>query len=351
MKKRADGRYVETITIDGKRRFIYGKSPAEVKKKLKAYEVEKETGPLFRDVAEKWWKEYEPTLARNSLSCLTPAYKRALGMFGDKYIREIRTAEIAKYINDFGKTHAMKTTSNQLSILRMVFRHAALEEIIDISPASVVSVPDGLKKKRRELPSPAELDAVKKSIDCTGGLLAYFIYYTGCRRGEALAMQYGDIDRENNVIHIRKSLSSYLDKNEIKTPKTEAGKRTVVLLDNLKKVLPIGAKDQYIFTNANGGLISTSEFRWLWIKYRRESGVSLSPHQLRHGFATLLYEAGIGILEAARMMGHTTKEMTEYYTHITDKQLQLSRDKLNSFVSGSQNVVNKRKYRFVRQIS
>lgn len=334
MTKRKDGRYVESLTLpNGKRKFFYGSSAAEVKRKILNYKDEKEKGPLFRDVAEEWWKKKAEKLARNSLRNYEPAVERAKQAFGDRYINQITAKDISKYIESFSANRAAKTVATQLNIISQIIDASEVRP----NPANEVKIPRGLPRETRILPSDEELAVVDSSIGCVGGLLAYFLYYTGCRRGEALAMQYRDIDRENHLIHVRKSLSAYGGVREIKNTKTYAGKRDIVLLDNLAAVLPEGDPDEYIFT-WHDELMSDGDFEWMWKLYCRETGLNISPHRLRHGFATLLHDAEVDILDAARMMGHTTKQMTELYTHISRSRLTSTYDKLNTFVS-SRNVV------------
>ena len=69
------------------------------------------------------------------------------------------------------------------------------------------------------------------------GLFAYLIFYTGCRRGEAEGLRYEDIDRERKRIHIRRSVYNVSTTPMIKEPKTEAGIRSVPLLDALADAL------------------------------------------------------------------------------------------------------------------
>lgn len=331
MKKRKDGRYVETITLDGgKRKFIYGTSMAEVRRKIREYNGEVAQGPTFAAAAKEWWLKKSEKIARNSLRNYEPAYERAVEAFGDYRVKEITPKMITDYIERFSHNRSAKTVSTQLNIIAQICRDSGVYP----NPAAGLRIPSGLKHTPRELPSEEELQIVNDSIHCTGGLFAYFLYYSGCRRGEALALQYKDIDRAKGVIHITKSLSSYGNVAEIKTTKTQAGRRDVVLLDNLAAVLPKGKPDDYIFT-WNGELITDGKYDWMWKCYCKETGLNISAHRLRHGFATLLHDAGVDPLDASRMMGHTTKQMTELYTHISASRMTGTREKLNDFVNGN----------------
>lgn len=77
---------------------------------------------------------------------------------------------------------------------------------ITSNPVVLVNLPRNLQKTKRSLPSDDEIKLVKNSTDCTFGLFAFFLMYTGCRKCEALALQYGDIDLKNKKIRISKAV-------------------------------------------------------------------------------------------------------------------------------------------------
>ena len=330
--RRSDGRVQTEIKIDGKRVFFYGKTDKEVQAKLLAYTRQQTEGPLFAEVAEEWWTQKEPSLSPNSLRNYTPAKERAVQQFGGTRIRTITPADVEAYIGKFGQTHAAKTTSTQLNIINQIMRYARIRGYTDSVPTDLLQIPRGLKKTPRLLPQDKDVDAVKKHVEYpVMGLFAYLLLYSGLRRGEALALQYRDIDRTAKKIYVEKSLCAYRNNPIIKTPKTEAGRREVPLVDALIDVIPDGKPGDYIFQR-DGHLITDADFDTMWGWYQKEAGITATPHQLRHWFATLLYDAGIDKFEAARYMGHTTAQMTEIYTHISKSRTASSLDRLNSAI-------------------
>jgi integrase len=331
--RRKDGRLQKVITTNGVKKTFYARSDREMIEKLMNHHETQEYGPFFRDVAEEWWTQHEPTLSPNSLRNYKPAYRRALDEFGDARIRSITPGQIDRYLHIFGQTHAAKTTATQLGIINQIMRYARLHQYIDSVPTDIIQVPRGLKRTIRLLPPDRDVEAVRRHIDHPiMGLFAYLLLYSGLRRGEALALQYKDIDRINKKIYVEKSLCSYRNDPIIKTPKTEAGRREVPLVNALLDVLPEGKPADYLFLR-DGHFITDADFDTLWGWYRQETGITSSPHQLRHWFATLLFDAGIDKFEAARYMGHTTAQMTEIYTHITKSRSANSLDRLNAAIS------------------
>ena len=165
-----------------------------------------------------------------------------------------------------------------------------------------------------------------ESFKVSFGIFAYFLLYTGCRRGEALALRYEDIDYENKTILINKSLYWQGNKAEIKSTKTKAGTRSIILLDALAAKLPKGTG--YVF--GGDAPLTNTAFRRRWDKYIKISGVTATCHQLRHLFATILYECGIDEKLAQELLGHSSITVTRnVYTHIRRQHLSAAAQMLN----------------------
>lgn len=328
MTKRKDGRWQESITVEErgrpKRIFFYGHSKAEVLRKIAAYRDAQKNGRTFREVAEEWWAEAEPGLAANTLRGYRPAKERAIDHFGDSYIRSIKPPDISKFIRGFVKTYnaADKTARTQLMMVNLICKYAVANGDLDENPARDISVPKGLKKESRLMPSDDDIKRVKGSYGCTFGMFAYFCLYTGLRRGELLALTWEDIDADGGVIAVSKSVYQDANTPHLKRPKTERGNRTVPLLNRLRERLT--PSHGLVFPDPKtGGLMTEMHFQLLWEKYRAESGVGCTPHQLRHAFATLLYEADVGEKDAQEILGHAQISTTrDIYTHIREQHRQ-----------------------------
>jgi integrase len=265
-----------------------------------------------------------------------PAFKRARDHFKDKYIREIVPKEVQSYINGLPKTWALKTATTQLQIFNMIFNHAVMEGDIEVNPCSSVAVPPGLRKTRRDAATP-EIEAKVKASYKTW-LLPYLILYTGLRKGEALALQYGDIIRDAKEIIVNKSVCYIKNRPTIKAPKTEKGNRTVPILYPLEGKIPKGKADHYIFS-LDGGKTPLTEMQYqkLWKQYEESVKIKVSAHQLRHSFATMLFESDIDPQDAMDILGHAQLSTTrEIYTHIRESRRKVIADRLNEKLKGTQ---------------
>lgn len=184
-----------------------------------------------------------------------------------------------------------------------------------------------MKTKGRTLPS----DDILRIIDQTEWLLPFFLLYSGLRRGEVVALTYGDIDRENKLIRVNKA-AGYADNIPfLKAPKSQAGNRNVILIDKLAARIPDGPPDNLIFPGKNGEMFHSKAFYDAWYNWEAEMGIKVTPHQLRHGFATLLLEAGLDTKDAQEQLGHSSEAMTkDIYEHIRDSRRKISAEKLNA---------------------
>lgn len=344
--QRPDGLYEAIRIIDGKRKAFRGHTEAEVEKKMISYTAEKERGRLFREVAEEWEEEHFPTIAAGTIKCYRPALRRAIETFGDKPINTIRAPEIKRFLTEFSRAdeglakRGQKTVTNQKLVINLILSHAVEKGDIEYNPCQNVTIPRGLKKERREAASAEDVKKIKASK--SKWLFPFILLYAGLRRGEALALTYGDIDRKAGVIHVTKSAYYFSNAPAIKEPKTAAGRRDVPILDPLIPHLLKGRKDDYIFSD-NGGETPYLETQYEkhWADFKAETKITCTAHQLRHSYATMLYELGIEVKDAQDLLGHSTAAVTQdIYTHISETRRQSTAALLNKRLKEAENTEN-----------
>ena len=186
------------------------------------------------------------------------------------------------------------------------------------------------------------------------GLPALIMLYCGLRRGELLALQWSDINLDTGKINIYKSVAfDNSHKPVIKTTKTKSGQRQVeipfVLLSAFNQSNPTSL---YVCSDTNGNMMTYSAFKRAWESYMHYLNICaggtdatrskpkviamqpFTPHQLRHTYATLLYSAGVDMLTAQKLLGHSDIKVTMgIYTHLEDQKRQLSISALNDYIS------------------
>lgn len=334
LKKRADGRYQKKI-VDPKTKktiYFYGKTEKEINQKILAYTGKIENGISFLELSEKWWNETYSKLAVQSISTYKPALKRLQEQFNAKSVKEIKAIEIISFLNDLVKKgYAQKTIANHKLVANLIFTYALNENLLDVNPCFSIKLPKSLPKEKRGAASPSDEQIIKKSYDIW--LFPYLAIMTGMRKGEILALQWKDIDFNNNVINVSKSVYHEGDKPFIKEPKTLAGIRTVPLLDPLKEVLKqvkSPKPNHYIISIDGETPLRKKRFITLYNKFREQTGVSCTAHQLRHSFATIAFECGVPVKSVQEILGHKQLSTTmDIYTDFRKKSLDEATNLLN----------------------
>lgn len=297
-------------------------------------EIEKAQNPTFEEIANEWNEAHESEIAHYTYDGYQKPLKDLKEEFGQMTVREIEPLDIQRFITNYArKGYAKQTVKLRKIVASLIFDYAILKGCITSNPTLAVKIPKSAPKKERTLPSDRDINIVKQSVDTEFGLFPYLVLFTGLRKGEALALRYEDIDFENNKIYIDKVLifkSSCESVIEHRT-KSKSGVRVIPLLTPLKNVLK--KKTGYIF-NKNGEPLTKAQYDTAWRHYINETGVELTAHQLRHAFATICYDANIGVKDAAALLGHSKVEMTlDVYTHIKESRNSINEKKLNEFLA------------------
>lgn len=338
---RPDGLKEAIRTINGKRVAFRGKTDREVEQKMREYKEKQERGVMFAAAANEWIIEKESLVGESTRCFYAKEVKRAIEYF-DCPIKQIKPIDIRRYIAKIAKEgYAAQTGKQILSILRQIFSRAVMEGYIDISPVTEVKMPKGMPKTKRQALTEEQEYIVKKSgIERTAHfwLFAYLLLYTGMRRGEAAALTYADIDRKNMVIHVNKKVnySFYPPKLE-NFLKSENGERDIPLLPPLADALPKNAIG-LIFAGEDGGYMRMHDIINSWRRYCRDVGLvddsgdkleyPITPHCLRHSYATICFEAGLDPRSAAKFLGDDVATVESVYTHLRAEKRESAAEKL-----------------------
>ena len=315
---RPDGLHETILRINGKRKAFRGKTDKEVWEKVKAFDreadrVEAEKAAAFEKIAAPFFmssicsgrgaSRWVP--GRDHRERDRPVYQGLL-----RHPRpENRGDPVADHPPDLPKGRSgwrYKLQPGQR-------REAASKPDAD-PPGRAPSGADRTHKKRRRPPlRPVCLPRLLHRLP----------------PGGALALTGADIDRKKNLVHIKKSVYHVGNSPHIKQPKSDAGCRDVPLLPALAKLLPKKLGKGYLFAEPDGSLLTNDHFTGLYDAYRDASGVTVTPHQIRHGYATALLESGVDPKTAQVLLGHAQLSTTmDIYTHVRDGQLKAAAEKM-----------------------
>ena len=354
---RPDGVYEKIVTVGGKRKAFRSKDPDEVWRKIEAAQNPVRT---FSTVCDEWQAEKYKTIGPGTQSSYNSAIQRAKDAVGDVPIDEVSGEDIEALLLELkAKGLSAHTVKIQKYVFGMVLDYAIVHGYTRQNPAKAVRTPKGLPRKTREAPEDNVIQRIRDNVGAYFGLFAFFLLYTGCRKGEALAITGADIDRKRKVIYVRRAVAYKSGAPYFKTPKTEAGTREVPLLADLERALPELGDEELLFPQENGQPMSSKAYERHWRHYCKDAGFSdwrpeqrtdkngraytykahrntLTAHVLRHGYATILYEAGIDVQQAKVLLGHSDIAVTQQiYTHIRNSRREAAADKLNAYFAGS----------------
>ena len=346
--QRSDGLYETTRTIKGKRVRFYGKTCREVDKKILEYNVDAQRGRKFPVVADEWYASIEPSVAHSTYR----TYSFALGRLKEYFtghVGDIRPLDIKRYVASFeGKGYSKQTVQIELGVLKQIMAHAVLAGDIDTNPAAEVRHSRNLPvTKRSALTEEQEL-----AVETYRGewyLLGLMLLYTGCRRGELLALNWQDVDRDAGVIRVTKKLNySFGNTPHLEHDlKSENGRREIPIFEPLAAGLPREPRIGLIFPSEDGNYLTASQVNNRWINYCKAVGLTewtytdhgkpvevpaVTPHCFRHSFATILYEAGVDPKASAAIIGDTEEVVRKNYEELRERHSMTSAEKVNAYI-------------------
>ena len=240
---------------------------------------------------------------------------KSLGTLAKKPLYQITCLDIQAAVSDWS-TGALtqKAYKNKLEIL---FR-AAMNPygLISSNPMEHIEIEKSRDVTERITLSEEQFDKLLKISSLPARMAAALCYYTGIRRGEMLALTWQDIDFPRMELTVNKQLD--IRSNKIMQPKSKNGYRTIpipqVLLQMLKiyhDTQPLSI-DRRIFTHPTG------VYQTLATNMKKVDS-RLSPHCLRHTYATHLLACGIDIRTVAALLGDDTKTVISTYVHYSDE--------------------------------
>lgn len=331
---RPDGLHEAIRTIGGKRVAFRGKTDAEVERKMIEYRENKAKGKLFSDVVQEWRELHDKAVSFSTVRAYSAPIKSITAHCEGLYAKNITAKDIKAHLNELSaQGYSIKTIKKYYTIYRSSLQYAAEQGYVDNNVAVNVTMPQFAKKSVVRDPATEEEEKlIRDNVHLW--LLPYFLLMTGLRKGEALALTYADIDKKNKVIHITKSLAYKYNTPYIKEPKTAAGVRDVPLLDELAPHIPDGKPNEFIFSpDGENRPMSMMVFQRKWANFQKATGITCTAHQLRHSFATMLYDADVDVKQAQDILGHTTEAMTrDVYTKISERKRKSAADNLNAFI-------------------
>lgn len=332
----------QKLSINGRERWVSFSSTQELVN-LVQNECAKESTPvqseiLVADYLMNWFETYEkPRLDANTAAGhISKINRHILPIIGEKRINDVAVSDVQRIMSSLNSASMGKQVK---SIINLCFEAAIADEIYTHpNPAQDKRIVMPTAVKRR---MPLEKDDLALLIQFLPQLkaehacLLVVLIMTGCRRGEALAVRWEDIDWAKKTLHLQRVIRFRNNRPEISTKmKTKAANRTVSIWDCFIPYLGKPQESGFII-NSDGEPLSERQYMNRWNAIQKElkkAGLEqrFTAHQLRHTYATIAANSGeIAPKVLQGMLGHANFQTT------MNTYVSLDRDKM---VVSSQNL-------------
>ncbi len=368
-------RYMFRKMIEGNRITITAASLLDLRKQENDLLCKIDKGAKFNTKKAKatlneyfdYWFTYFAKSGRKATTCTN--YKSYYNTYiretiGEKPITKIVKLDCQKIINEMIKEGKKTSTMMNLkSCLNAVFESAVDEDVILKNPARNLQIPQTGAKKRTAI----ESDQIKLFMDYvkTSAQYSYaypefiFLFNTGVRIGELAGLTWDNVDFENNVITIDKTVNRYRKKDfgftiALASPKSKTSVRTFPMNSEVRKMLlkekfkntgpaaPVPfvddsgnirrQVDNVVFANSIGNVWNEPGFlsviNRIIESYNQEAEENgrekinnFCPHMARHTYTSLAYSAGADVKAVSEILGHASTSVTlDTYTHLTEEK-------------------------------
>jgi integrase/recombinase XerC len=240
-------------------------------------------------------------------------------------VEQISNLTIRGYMGQLAKKNKKSSQARKLSALRTFFRFLIKQGVIIDNPASVVRTP----KQDKYLPQHLTVDEAFALLDSVPSsdtahardrAILEVLYSTGIRVSELVGLNRNDLELNLGIIKVRGK-----GRKERIVP---IGKKAVEFLSHYlqksENLLPAGQRGNIpVFLNSRAGRLTARSVGRLIDKYVKHCGLqrNISPHSIRHSFATHLLNAGADLRAIQELLGHVNLSTTQRYTHLNIDKL------------------------------
>ena len=272
--------------------------------------------------------EYEKGYSKKTII----SYEKDLELF-NKYLKENKIENITnidyntirKYLSHLHeKKYESSSISRKISTLRSFFKYNLKEKNINNNPMTLISNP----KKEKKLPkylNYEEMEKLLNSIDTSelegirDRLIIELLYSTGIRVSELVNIKIKDIKIKENQINIL----GKGNKERIVLFGEKAKEMIKIYLNAYKEYFKGNILNDYLLINKKGKQLTTNKIELIVKDVLKKSSLKLniSPHTLRHTFATHMLDSGADLKSVQELLGHENLKTTAIYTHISNERL------------------------------
>ena len=269
----------------------------------------------------------EKNLAKNTVE----SYRRDLKHFAEsmekrrKKLNQVSEVDVRAFLSqEFDRGQKGRSTARRLTTLRMFFRHLVKEKEIKVDPTLKVDLP----KLGRSLPkflTMEEIDSLLAQPDLAKAMgmrdraMLEMIYASGLRVSELIHLKLADVHRDKGYLRV---LGKGNKERLVPLGRSALQHLEDYLQSGRPQLLKTGSSDALYLSNRRKAM-TRQQFFLLLKRYASAAGIrkEVSPHILRHSFATHLLNNGADLRSVQAMLGHADLATTQVYTHVTPERL------------------------------
>lgn len=276
----------------------------------------------FGDFAQRWVAENGNIADKTKTDYRSLLRNHILPTLSEVPLRSISPKNCADWLAKMGRDGVGKTTQKRsVGLMKQIFETALDIEIINRNPASRLKVKEPHKAEKRFLDY-GEVALLAKSTKFEFHILIWFLALTGLRINEALALKVGDVDLKKGLVNVKRAWIQ-TDGYKRKLGPTKSGRSRTVPLDKdfisaVQGQMVKKMQSDFLFTNSAGKPLEYAWFRKnVFNPAVAAAGLEgVSPHSLRHTYASLLLDKGAPIPVVSRLLGHASPATTmSIYAH------------------------------------
>jgi integrase/recombinase XerC len=245
----------------------------------------------------------------------------------DKLLLKADSNVVRAYLSHLTeKQYSKATIARKLATLRSFYKFLVKRNMTSSNPVTSIRTP----KQEKKLPKFLEYDDIKRLLEtppienwlgARDRAILETLSSTGMRVSEIVGLNMDDIDFLSEVVHIRGK-----GKKERVAPISSSALRVIqhyIEFRNKRAQANPNFDNKVLFVNKHGKRLSTRSVRRKMDKYLKMAGLdpSISPHTLRHSFATHMLNNGADLRSVQELLGHQSISTTQVYTHLTTKKL------------------------------
>jgi integrase len=351
--RRKDGDWVAAITLakDGRRREFYGRTRADVKARLATAAGDHQRGILptgQRQTVGAFLNRWIEDSVRGQVRPTTEAHyelcvRHLVRGLGNLDLERLTPADVEHYLRSKQDQLATRTINHHRAVLRVALNRAMKWGLVHRNAAALASAPRVVAKPSRFL-TPAEAAAVLLAVKGDRLEALYSVALAlGLRQGEALGLQWDDVDFDTGQLHVRRQLQRLKGESHLMPVKTEHSLRTLTmplvvvaaLHDHRRRQLEEGIVQSLVFCRQDGRPLVNSNVTHAFQERLRRAGLPpMRFHDLRHSCASLLLAQGVSARVVMETLGHSTIATTmNVYSHVMPSLMQESADAMDRALS------------------